>query len=127
MAETASFRARSTWSAAAKRTFREVSAAHPTLEKSKLSILYAACDLLSEADSMQRRIDDDGLMATGSQGQPVANPLIAEVRQYRRAALDALRALGLEGKGAASAAGAALAGKRWASRPAKAAATPAPF
>lgn len=118
MAETPQFRARSAWSAPAKRTFRDITASHPGLEKAKLTALYAACDLASEADIMQARIDDDGLMVAGSQGQLVAHPLIAEVRQYRKAALDAIRALGLEGRSSGSAAGAALAGKRWASRPA---------
>lgn len=37
------FRARTTWTAAAKRTFREVTEAHPALEKSTLSALYGAC------------------------------------------------------------------------------------
>lgn len=110
-------RARGAWSAAAKRTFRDIVDAHPTLEKAKLSALYGACDLLSEADAMQARIANDGLMVAGSMGQQVAHPLIAEVRQYRRAALDAIKALGLDGRSGASAAGAALVSKRWSSRP----------
>ncbi|WP_067201067.1 P27 family phage terminase small subunit [Microbacterium sp. XT11] len=111
------FRARSTWSASAKRTFREVADAHPELEKSTLSALYGACDLISEADAMQKVIDAEGRMVTGSMGQPVAHPLIAEVRQYRKAALDALKALGLGGRSTTSAAASALANKRWSSRP----------
>jgi hypothetical protein len=117
VANTPQFRARSAWSAPAKRTFRDIVDAHPTLEKAKLSALYSACDLLSEADAMQARIAEDGLMVAGSMGQQVAHPLIAEVRQYRRAALDAIKALGLDGRSGASAAGAALVAKRWSSRP----------
>lgn len=117
MSDTA-FRARTTWTAAAKRTFREVTEAHPTLEKSTLSALYGACDLISEADEMQKVIDADGRTVTGSMGQTVAHPLIAEVRQYRKAALDAIKALGLSGSSASSAAGTALANKRWGARPA---------
>ncbi|GEB46927.1 hypothetical protein MTE01_28720 [Microbacterium testaceum] len=124
MANTPQFRARSTWSAPAKRTFRDIVDAHPSLEKAKLSALYGACDLLSDADKMQARIDADGLMVAGSMGQQVAHPLIAEVRQYRRAALDAIKALGLDGRSGASAAGAALVAKRWASRPAVGNVTP---
>lgn len=117
MAESPSFRARKGWSAPATRTFREVLAAHPTLDSTRLAGLYGACDLLSQADKMQAQIDDDGLTVSGSMGQKVAHPLVAEVRQYRRAALDSLKALGLDGRSAASQAGAALAGKRWSSRP----------
>ncbi|WP_424936681.1 MULTISPECIES: P27 family phage terminase small subunit [Bacteria] len=112
------FRARTSWSAGAKRVFREVSEDHPDLEKSSLSALYAACDLLSEADNMQSQINEDGLMVKGSMGQDVAHPLISEVRQYRRAALDSIRGLGLSNRSGASAAASALANKRWAGRPA---------
>lgn len=111
------FRARSAWSASAKRTFREVTEAHPELEKSTLSALYGACDLLSEADAMQKVIDEEGRVVKGSMGQPVAHPLVAEVRQYRKAALDAIKALGLGGRSSASSAASALANKRWNSRP----------
>lgn len=117
MADT-TFRARTSWTAAAKRTFREVTEAHPGLEKSTLSALYGACDLISEADEMQKVIDADGRTVSGSQGQPVAHPLIAEVRQYRKAALDTIKALGLSGSSGASAAATALANKRWGARPA---------
>lgn len=117
MPETPSFRARSTWSAPAKRTFRDIADAHPAMDKAKLSGLYAACDLFSAADKLQAQIDEDGLMVAGSMGQQVAHPLISEVRQYRKAASDSLRNLGLDGRSASSAAGSALASKRWNSRP----------
>ncbi|WP_036320156.1 hypothetical protein [Microbacterium sp. B24] len=84
MANSPQSRARSAWSAAAKRTFRDIVDAHPSLEKAKLSALYGACDLLSDADKMQSRIDEDRLIVAGSMGQSVAHALIAEVRQYRR-------------------------------------------
>lgn len=116
MADSAKFRARSGWSASAKRTFRDVIAAHSDLDSAKLTGLYGACDLLSEADKMQLVVDDEGRVVAGSQGQPVAHPLIAEVRQYRRTALDTLRALGLDGRSATSSAASALANKRWGGR-----------
>lgn len=118
MSETPKVRARTAWTASAKRAFRDVADANPTMEKAKLSALYSACDLLSEADKMQERVDADGLVVTGSQGQPVAHPLVAEIRQYRRAALETLKALAVDGRGGSSSAGAALANKRWSSRPA---------
>jgi hypothetical protein len=118
MTSDATPRARTSWSAATKRAFRDVIAAHPTIDKAKLSGLYATCDLLAQADTMQAQIDDDGLMVAGSMGQRVAHPLISEVRQYRKAAMDSLRALGLDGRAASSAAASALANKRWSSRPA---------
>lgn len=117
-AGTPAVRARSAWSAAAKRTFRDIADAHPAMDKAKLSGLYAACDLFSAADKLQAKVDEDGLMVAGSMGQMVAHPLIAEVRQYRKAATDSLRALGLDGRSASSAAASALANKRWSSRPA---------
>lgn len=50
MAESAQIRVRNAWSAPAKRAFRDFVAEYPTLEKAKLTALYAACDLISEAD-----------------------------------------------------------------------------
>jgi len=87
------------------------------MDKGQITALFNACDLLSAADTMQRQVDDDGLVVNGSQGQPVAHPLIAEIRQYRRAALESLRRVGLESRSAASSAAAALASKRWSSKP----------
>lgn len=118
MSDSATPRARSAWSAGAKRAFREVLAAHPTLDSAKLTGLYGACELIAAADKMQQRVDEDGLTVAGSMGQTVAHPLIAEIRQYRRSALDTLRALGLDGRSGASQAASALASKRWSSRPA---------
>jgi len=117
MADSAPHQARASWLAATKRAFEEVLEAHPGLDSAKLQGLYGACDLLDQADRMQRTVKDDGYVVSGSQGQPVAHPLVAEVRQYRRAALDTLRALGLDGRSAASTAASALAQKRWSNRP----------
>ena len=110
-------RGRAAWSTGAKRAFREVLEANPGIDKARLTALYGACDLLSLADEMEDRVKADGYVAAGSQGQPVAHPLIAEVRQFRRGGLDTIRALDLSSRSGASSAGAALAGKRWSSRP----------
>ncbi|MDI9890567.1 P27 family phage terminase small subunit [Microbacterium sp. IEGM 1404] len=107
---------RSSWRTSAKRTFTETVEAQPTLNSATLAGLYAACDLIDAADTMQRTVDAEGVIATGSQGQPVAHPLIAEVRHYRREAVALLRALGLTAQSASQAAASALANKRWQDR-----------
>jgi hypothetical protein len=81
--------------------------------------LYEACELISHADKMQMVVDADGLVVEGSQGQPVAHPLVAEVRLYRRAALGAIRSLSAVGRSSASAAASALANKRWSNGPSR--------
>ena len=105
------------WSDSAKETFVQIEAEHPDMDATSLAILSEACNLLASADLMQERVDLDGLLTTGSQGQLVAHPLISEVRQARVQALAALKALGLaRGQSGASQAGAALASKRWTGR-----------
>lgn len=111
MSNTPQFRARAAWTAPAKRTIRDIVEAHPSLEKAKLSALYSACDLPSDADKMQAQVDLDGLVVDGSMGQKVAHPVIAESRHYRREPSALLRALGLTTRSAAAAS--ALANKRW--------------
>lgn len=119
---------RASWRATTKRTF-EGFTAETEHTPAQLQGLYAACDLLDEADRMQSVVKAEGRVVKGSQGQPVAHPLIAEVRQYRRAAMDSIRQLGVEGKSASSAAASALATKRWSGRRANLTALPdrAPF
>jgi phage terminase small subunit len=117
-------RPRASWRSSAKRTFADTLAAHPALSGPALTGLMSACDLIDAADTMQRKVDEEGVIASGSQGQPVAHPLIAEVRHYRREAVAMLRALGLDSRSGASAAAASLANKRWASRPAAGNVTP---
>lgn len=112
-----SVRAARTWTANAEQTFREFSEADHDLGPLTFNALYEACELISHADKMQMVVDADGLVVEGSQGQPVAHPLVAEVRQYRRAALDAIRSLGSVRRSSASAAASALANKRWSNRP----------
>ena len=106
---------RDTWSPSAAEAFTAIVDAHEP-DGARLSALYCACDLLSAADDMQAQIDSDGLTVDGSMGQQVAHPLVAEVRQYRKTALDTLRQLGLSGQSASSAAASALANKRWSGR-----------
>lgn len=102
------------WSESVQSTYVEIEAENPDMDAASLAALYEACELFAVADQMQKQVDTDGLLVRGSQGQSVAHPLIAEVRQSRVQGLAALRALGLaKGQSGASRAGAALAGKRW--------------
>lgn len=116
MSESETPKPRSTWSSAAKKTFTDILEANPTMNDATLAGLYQACDFLAAADAMQRRVNADGVVAEGSQGQPVAHPLIAEVRHYRREAVTMLRSLGLTAQSAASAAAVAMNAKRWGDR-----------
>lgn len=104
---------RDAWGESATEAFQAIIDAAPTLAGSDLTALYYAVDLLDAADTMQAQADEEGLVVQGSQGQPVAHPLLSEVRLSRASALSAIRALGLSERSAASAAGAALVGKRW--------------
>jgi len=47
------------------------------------TLLDLACACLDRIDSMESLIAADGLTATGSMAQPVAHPLLAEVRRER--------------------------------------------
>lgn len=102
------------WSDSAKETYAQIEEEHPGLDAASLSALYEACGLFALADRLAAKVDDDGLMVSGSQGQLVAHPLLSEVRLNRVQGLAALRALGLaKSQTAASAAAASLASKRW--------------
>ncbi|TFD70166.1 hypothetical protein E3T50_11140 [Cryobacterium gelidum] len=63
---------------------------------------------------MDAQVQIEGLTVKNSRGQSAAHPLLAESRLGRIGALAALRSLGLaKNQTAASAAGAALASRRW--------------
>lgn len=75
-------------------------------------IFEIACATLGEIERMERRIADDGETVKGSRGQPAPHPLLAAVRSHRDAFVRLVKEL--EGPAeSASAAGRALAGKRW--------------
>ena len=48
-----------------------------TLREDEYELLESACREIDLIDSIQKAIDRDGLMLTGSMGQPVAHPLLA--------------------------------------------------
>lgn len=102
------------WSDSAKETHAAVFEDHPDLDVTALAALHHACSLESVADMLDAQVREDGTMILGSTGQRVLHPGIAEARLARAAAVAALKALGIApGQSPASAAGAALAGKRW--------------
>lgn len=65
------------------------------LRPDELFVLTEACrevDLIERMEAHQR---DNGLIGTGSMGQPVAAPMIAELRQHRAMVANLLKALRL--------------------------------
>ena len=102
------------WSDSARSTYNEIEAARADLDAVGLASLYEACALLAFADEMQARVNEDGLVVTGSKGQPAAHPLIAESLRARSQALATLRVLDTSRvRSGASQAGAALVARRW--------------
>ncbi|EWS99557.1 hypothetical protein N865_02095 [Intrasporangium oryzae NRRL B-24470] len=76
----------STWTASAVDTFREVLAARPDLAGPELSALEHACQLQTVADHLDDVARDAAYVATGSQGQEILHPAVAEARLTRTAA-----------------------------------------
>jgi len=65
------------------------------LRVDELYVLEAACREIDLIDRMETHQKDASLIGTGSQGQPVAAPLIAELRQHRKTFTDFMRQLHL--------------------------------
>ena len=53
------------------------------LDAREVHLLERACRVEDELRELERVIDDDGLMSTGSAGQPTIHPALAEARQLR--------------------------------------------
>ena len=49
-------------------------------------VLLEFCRVLDRIDSLSGRVDSDGVMISGSQGQLVLHPAVAEIRQQQQAA-----------------------------------------
>lgn len=75
-----------TWTTNAIETFREVLAARPDLSGPELSALEHACQLQSVADHLDDVARGAAYVATGSQGQEILHPAVAEARLTRTAA-----------------------------------------
>jgi hypothetical protein len=83
----------STWTASAVDTFREVLTARPDLAGPELSALEHARHLQSAADHLDDVARDGAYVATGSQGQEILHPAVAEARLTRTAAAQILARL----------------------------------
>lgn len=64
------------------------------MDPDELLLLEEACRLADELDEMGALLADSTMLSTGSRGQPVANPLIREIRGHRLALSRVLRQLG---------------------------------
>ena len=92
-----------------------------TLRPDELRILEDACREMDLVDKLEEELSKPGteLTVKGSQGQPVANPLVTEIRQHRQTIKTLLGALKLPDEdearapGDPSAAGRALVTNRW--------------
>jgi hypothetical protein len=92
----------------------EVTAVY-VLDPGDRDTLAAACRTLDELSALEEALDREPAVVVGSQGQPRPNPLFAEVRAHRVTFVRLMQALALPGDEGAdrSAAGRALARKRW--------------
>ena len=66
-------------------------------------LLAEACRCLDRLDGLEHEIATEGVMATGSMGQAVANPALQEARQQQVTFLRLVGSLGLDEKAAAQA------------------------
>ncbi|EWS99564.1 hypothetical protein N865_02060 [Intrasporangium oryzae NRRL B-24470] len=82
-----------TWTASAVDTFREILTARPDLAGAELSALEQACSLITTADHLADVARDAAYVATGSQGQEILHPAVAEARLTRTAAAQILARL----------------------------------
>lgn len=104
----------------ARRLWRDVTGTYQ-LRPDELALLEDACREVDIVDWLDVELRDAPLYSTGSAGQPVANPLLAEIRQHRNTLTSLLRSLKLpddpsdarSGPSAASVAGRALVNNRW--------------
>ncbi|MEV5353273.1 hypothetical protein [Streptomyces sp. NPDC052693] len=64
------------------------------LDPDELVLLEEACRLADELDEMGAALAGGKLVSKGSRGQPVANPMIREIRGHRLALARVLRQLG---------------------------------
>lgn len=64
------------------------------MDPDELLLLEEACRLADELDEMGALLANSAMLSKGSRGQPVANPLIREIRGHRLALSRVLRQLG---------------------------------
>lgn len=61
-----------------------------------LELLVDTCRTLDTIERLRAIVDAEGEMTKGSMGQPVAHPLLAELRHQRKQAADFLSKLGID-------------------------------
>lgn len=104
---------------AGKRLWKDLHEEGFEFNAAEYRILEDACreaDLIETLeDRLQEEIKAGRMIVKGSQGQPTANPLVAEIRQHRMSIKALIGALKIPEEGAdeASNAGAALVNHRW--------------
>lgn len=101
----------------ARRLWVDVTATY-ALRPDELRILEDACREVDLIERLQSELADADLLVEGSQGQPVANPLVQEIRQHRGQLQRLLGSLKLpdeteRGGGERSASARAAANQRW--------------
>jgi P27 family predicted phage terminase small subunit len=79
-------------------------------------VLDRACALLDAIESMEQQVAQDGLIATGASGQPVAHPLLAVIRAHSAEVAELVRALGMKPDDIRTSRARAAARARWAAR-----------
>ncbi len=103
-----------TWPIGVLETYARVEEETSSITAAQSAVLFEACSLLARAEGLDAAVAEHGHMTRGSQGQLITNPCIAEARAHRRDALAAIARAGIgTTRSAVSAAGTALASKRW--------------
>jgi len=81
------------WTPSAVDAATNVLTARPDLDGGELSALIEACEMVTLADRLAQVAADAGYLASGSAGQTVLHPAVAEQRLARTAASNVFRAL----------------------------------
>lgn len=77
-----------------KRLWAEVTSSYK-LRSDELDVLEDVCREADLIDKIEKELETSDLMVTGSQGQMVMNPLIAEARQHRATKMSLWKRLSL--------------------------------
>lgn len=72
---------------------------HWDLRPDELRVLEDACREMDLISGLQAVVDEQGMMTTGSMGQPVVHPAVQEVRQHRTVLAALFRQLKLPDEG----------------------------